>query len=121
MTNTVTRNLSTLGTIPQTIPSSWPYTIASTDVGSHIYHTDSTARTVIIPDNSVMPFPIGTAINFVNDYNAGTLTIQTNNDILVISGSGSQANTKNLSPTGYASAVKIANTRWILSGAGLAQ
>jgi len=120
MTGSVTRNLSILGNVPQTIASA-NYTLVATDAGGHIYHpsADTTARTWTIPDNSSVPFPIGTVVNFINDTSAGIITLQMATDTLVVAGLG-VATSKNLNANGFASIVKITQTRWLLSGAGLA-
>lgn len=64
------------------------YTTVLTDAGKHIYHpsADTTARTFTIDSNANVAYPIGTAITFVNDTSAGTLTIAITSDTLVLAG-----------------------------------
>ena len=66
------------------------YTLVLTDAGKHIYHpsADTTARIWTIPANSSVAFPIGTAITFINDTSAGTITISITTDTLVLAGAG---------------------------------
>jgi len=107
------------GGIPQNSQSAG-YTLVLADAGKHIYHpsADTTARTFTIPANSSVAYPIGTAITFVNDTGAGTVTISINTDTLVLAGPGTTGN-RTLAAGGVATAVKVTSTRWIISGTGL--
>lgn len=105
--------------IPQNSQSA-AYTLEASDAGKHIYHpsADTTARIWTIPANASVAFPIGTAITFVNDTSAGTITISITSDTLVLAGSGSTGS-RTLAANGVATAVKVTSTRWIISGTGL--
>ena len=94
------------------------YTAVATDANKQLYHptTDNNARTFTIPSNAAVPFAIGTQIQFVND--ANVLTIAINADTLVLSPAGTTAS-KTLAANGIATAVKVAATRWFISGFGL--
>lgn len=96
------------------------YTLVITDSGKHIYHpsADTSARTWTIPANASVAFPVGTAITFVNDTSAGTITIAITTDTLVLAGAGSTGS-RTLAAGGVATAVKVTSTRWIISGTGL--
>ncbi|MDQ8051068.1 DUF2793 domain-containing protein [Luteibacter sp.] len=96
------------------------YTLVATDAGKHILHpsADTTPRTFTIPANSSVAFPIGTAISFVNQNAAGTLTIGVTSDTMRLAGAGSTGN-RTLAANGVATALKIASTEWIISGNGL--
>jgi hypothetical protein len=61
---------------------------------------------------------LGTAITFVNQVSAGTLTIAITTDTMYLAGDGSTGS-RTLTPPGIATALKIATTQWIISGAGL--
>lgn len=87
-------NSRTLGTlapnagymnIPQN-SQSVAYTLVLSDSGKHIYHpsADTTARTWTIPANTVVAFPIGTSISFINDLSAGVQRIEGNVSPLMI-------------------------------------
>src|SRR5574337_915301 len=67
---------SSSGVIQQNSQSA-AYTLVAGDAGKHILHpsADTTARTFTIPANSSVAFAIGTAVTFVNQNSAGTLTI----------------------------------------------
>lgn len=92
------------------------YTLVLTDAGKHIYHpsADTTARIWTIPANSSVAFPIGTAITFINDSSAGTITISITTDTLVLAGTGATGS-RTLSANWIATATKITSTRWIIS------
>lgn len=105
--------------IPQNSQSA-AYTLVATDAEKHIYHpsADTTARTWTIPANSSVPFPIGTAITFINDTSGGTISIVITTDTLVLAGSGATGG-RTLTANGIATAVKVGTTRWIISGTNL--
>ena len=105
--------------IPQ-VSKSAAYTLVLSDAGKHIYHPsdDTTARTWTIPSNASVAYPIGTAITFVNDSSAGTITLAITSDTLVMSPSGSTGS-RTLAANGVATAIKVTSTRWVISGTGL--
>lgn len=105
--------------IPQNSQSA-NYTCVLTDAGDHILHpsADTTARTFTIPANSSVPYPIGTAITFVNQNGAGVLTIAITTDTMRLAGAGTTGS-RTLAANGVATALKIAATEWIISGGGL--
>lgn len=96
------------------------YTTILTDAGKHIYHpsADTTARIWTIDSNANVAYPIGTAITFVNDCSAGSLTISIVSDTLILGGAGTTGS-RTLAACGEATALKITATRWIISGPGL--
>ena len=96
------------------------YTLVLTDGGKHILHpsSDTTARTVTIPANASVAFPVGTAVTFVNQSGAGSLTIAITSDTKRLAGAGTTGS-RTLAANGVATALKIASTEWIISGAGL--
>ncbi|MFZ6767523.1 hypothetical protein ACO0LM_10590 [Undibacterium sp. Di26W] len=105
--------------IPQNSQSA-AYTLTAADANKHVLHpsADTTARTVTIPANSVVAFPIGTAITFVNQASAGVLTIAITSDVMRLAGTGTTGS-RTLAANGLATALKITSTEWIISGAGL--
>lgn len=105
--------------IPQ-VSQSANYTLALTDSGDHIFHpsADTTARTWTIPANSSVPFPIGTAVTFINQNGAGVITIAITSDTMRLAGAGTTGN-RTLAANGIATAIKITSTEWIISGTGL--
>lgn len=105
--------------IPQ-VSKSADYTLILSDAGKHIYHpsADTTARTWTIPSNASVAFPIGTTVTFINDTNAGLITLSITSDILTLAGSGATGS-RTLTAPANATALKVASTRWIISGLGI--
>jgi len=94
------------------------YTTTILDSGGHVFHpaSDNNPRTFTIADNVNLAYPLGTTIIFVNKIN--TVTIAIVSDILTMAGTGSTGN-RSLAANGIATAMKIADTEWIISGTGL--
>jgi hypothetical protein len=105
--------------IPQNSQSA-AYTLVAADAGKHILHpsADTTARTFTIPANGSVPFPIGTAITFINQNGAGVVTIAITTDTMRLSPAGTTGS-RTLAANGSATAIKITSTEWIISGSGL--
>ena len=105
--------------IPQNSKSA-AYTLVLGDSGKHILHptADTTARTFTIPANSSVAYPVGTAITFVNQHGAGTLTIAITTDTMYLSDAGTTGS-RTLAANGIATAIKVTSTEWLISGTGL--
>lgn len=105
--------------IPQNSQST-AYTLVLGDANKHILHpsADTTARTMTIPANSSVAFPIGTAVTFVNQNAAGVMTIAITTDTMRLAGAGTTGS-RTLAANGVATALKITSTEWIISGTGL--
>ncbi|MBF0462194.1 MAG: hypothetical protein HQL87_12440 [Magnetococcales bacterium] len=101
----------------QTIVSA-NYTLVLSDSGKQILHplADASNRTVTIPANASVPFPINTEIWFVNQVN--TLTIAIASDTLRLAGTTTNGN-RSLAANGVARAVKVSATVWYIMGWGL--
>ena len=97
------------------------YTTVLADANGAIYHppADTTARTFTIAANASVPYPIGTAITFDNDFGAGVLTIAIASDTLVLVGTTGSTGSRTLAAGGQASALKVSATRWRINGNGL--
>lgn len=96
------------------------YTTVLTDGGKHILHpaADTTARTFTIDSNANVAYPIGTAITFVNEHGAGVITIAITSDTMRLAGAGTTGS-RTLAQDGIATALKVAATKWNISGTGL--
>jgi hypothetical protein len=105
--------------LPQNSQSA-AYTLVAGDAGKHIYHpsADTTARIWTIPANASVAFPVGTAITLVNDLSAGVITIAITSDTLVFAPDGTTGS-RTLAAAGMATILKVAATRWMISGTGL--
>jgi hypothetical protein len=114
-TTTAARGAGYMGIPQSAAATTGAYTIVAADAGEHIYTTAT--RTVTIPANSSVAFPIGTAISFVAASGA-TVTIAITTDTLLLAGPGTTGS-RTLAPFGLATAIKITSTSWIISGNGL--
>jgi hypothetical protein len=94
------------------------YTLVLGDAGKHVYHpaADTNNRTFTIPANGSVAYPIGTAVTFVNEVNTVTIAITT--DTMTLQGAGSTGS-RTLAANGIATALKVASTKWVISGVGL--
>jgi hypothetical protein len=96
------------------------YTTVLTDGGKHLLHpaADTTARTFTIDSNANVAYPIGTALTFVNQHGGGIITIAITADTMRLAGAGTTGS-RTLAADGFATALKITSTEWIISGTGL--
>jgi len=113
----VARAYGSEGLIPQNSQST-AYTTTLADGGKHILHptADNNARTFTIDSNANVPYPIGTAITFVNQIN--TVTIAITSDTMTLMGAGSTGS-RTLAANGIATALKVSSTGWVISGTNL--
>ena len=103
--------------IPQN-PQSGNYTLVLGDRGKHIYLT-STAKTITIPADASVAFPVGTAVTFVN-LGGGNNTINASGAVTVYwAGVSGSTGSRTIGNNGFATALKVATDVWIISGAGL--
>ena len=91
------------------------YTTVIGDAGKHVYVTAT--ATITIDSNANVAYPIGTSIMFIANTGA-TATIAINSDTLTLVGTGTTGS-RTLAPFGMATAVKVTNTIWFISGNGL--
>jgi hypothetical protein len=103
--------------LPQNSQSA-AYTTVAADAGKSIVHpiSDNNARTFTIDSNANVPYPVGTAITFINMINTVTIAITT--DTMYLAGTGATGS-RTLAAYGMATAVKVTSTSWIISGNGL--
>lgn len=94
--------------------------LALTDIGGILIHpsADTTGRTVTIPANASVAFPVRTCITIVNQNAAGSLTIAITTDTMRLAGAGTTGS-RTLAANGVATAIKVTSTEWIISGTGL--
>lgn len=107
-----------LSSLVQQNSQSATYTTVASDSGKHILHpsTDNNPRTFTIAANASVAYSTGTVLTFVNEIN--TVTIAINTDTLTLAGTGSTGS-RTLAANGMATALKIASTKWMISGTGL--
>jgi hypothetical protein len=114
-TTTAARGAGYMGVPQSTAATTGAYTITAADAGEHIYSTAT--RTITIPANASVAFPVGTAISFIAATGT-TVTIAITTDTLLLGGAGTTGS-RTLAPFGMATAIKITSTSWIISGNGL--
>lgn len=102
-------------TVPQNHQTD-DYTLVIADSGKHIYQTGA-SKTVTIPSNVTVPFPIGTAITIIAT-DAGGCSIAITTDTMTLTNS-TTTGTRTLAQNGMATAIKVTATSWIISGTGL--
>ena len=114
----LTATLAGFRGIPQNSNSA-NYTLVAADAGKHILHPsgDANARTFTIPANASVAFPVGTTVTFVNQ-TSQVVSIAITTDTLTLANS-TTTGTRSLAQNGVATAIKVASTSWIISGAGL--
>jgi len=95
------------------------YTTVLADSGKVIFHpsTDANARTFTIDSNANVPYPLGTAITFIN-MTSQVVTIAITSDTMYLSSAGTTGS-RSLAQYGSATAIKITSTTWLISGSGL--
>ena len=99
--------------LPQNAQTS-AYTLALTDMGKHI---SITTGGVVVPANSSIAFPIGSAISVYND-SASNQTISITTDTMYLAGTATTGS-RTLAQRGIATILKVAATTWVISGGGL--
>lgn len=95
------------------------YTLVLADSGKAILHpsTDANARTFTIPANASVPYPLGTALTFIN-MTSQVVSIAITTDTMYLAGTGTTG-TRSLAQYGMATAIKLTSTTWIISGNGM--
>jgi hypothetical protein len=99
--------------VPQNSQTS-AYTLALSDMGKHI---SITTGGVVIPANSGVAFPIGSAITIFNN-SGSSQTISITTDTLRLAGTATTGS-RTLAQYGLATALKVTATVWVISGAGV--
>lgn len=96
------------------------YTLVLTDAGKLIEMVNvAGSRTLTIPANSSVAFPIGTVITVVSSASTG-LSIAITTDTLYLAGVGyATTGTRTLAYGGLATLVKHSAAAWLISGTGL--
>lgn len=90
------------------------YTLALTDAGKHI---SITTGGVVIPANSSVAFPTGTAVVIYNN-SSSPQNISITTDTLRQAGT-TNTGTRALGAYGVATVMKVASTTWVISGTGV--
>ena len=87
------------------------YQLVLTDRGKHI---SITTGGITVPANGTVAFGIGSAVTIVND-SGSTQTIAITTDTMTLAGTATTG-TRTIAANGIATLLKIAATRWLISG-----
>jgi hypothetical protein len=94
------------------------YTLVLSDAGKSIVGYGSTAsQTWTIPANGSVAYPLGTSITFCN-MRSVSCSIACTTDTMYLAGTGGTG-TRTLAAYGWATAVKVDTTNWMIGGIGL--
>ena len=96
--------------VPQNAQTS-AYQLVLTDRGKHI---SITTGGITVPANGTVAFGIGSAVTIVND-SGSTQTVAITTDTMTLAGTATTG-TRTLAINGIATLLKIAATRWLISG-----
>jgi hypothetical protein len=103
--------------LPQVIQAATATTTLD-DVGKHWFHT-GTSDVVYTIDNTV-EFPIGSVLTFINDSEAGIVTIALTGGTMIQAGVGVVATgSVALAASGIATTIKTDASKWLINGVGL--
>lgn len=94
--------------------------IVLADQGKTLLHSasDNNARAVTLPDNAVIAFPVGAAMEIVNLVNVVTLTVTT--DSIYLAGTGVMTDGVTIAANGWCKIKKITSVIWLVEGTGVA-
>lgn len=94
------------------------YQLVLSDANKHIFFSGAGAKTLTIPANASVAFPVGTAITIVSPNGGGTITINITTDNLQFYPSGATGS-RSLAASGICTILKISSTFWCITGSGL--
>lgn len=104
------------GNIPQ-VNMSADYTLQLSDMSKHIFHNEDNNRTLTVPPNSSVPFPIGATILVVN--NANTLTLKQGSGVYFVWVPSITGGDRTLAIGGVATLLHIGSNFWYVYGVGI--
>jgi hypothetical protein len=128
--STVSNSVGYLG-LPQHSYTNSTYNVHNYDQGKHIYLTYSPTATFNMTSNTDIPFPVGTTMMIITGGSTTASIKMTwanggdSDQIIqavtgtVVDGSNDSSGSFTLAPYGMATLVKIGDTVWMISGAGL--
>lgn len=107
-------------TVPQNAQST-DYTLKFTDVGKHIYYTQSSNTRLYIPWSSNVNFSNGTTIMIVSQTTANAnVTVYPNTGVTLYLAGNTISDTRNVTTYGMATLIQVAANTWFISGTGVA-
>jgi hypothetical protein len=127
--NTFTANYITFGdgtyqnTSAQLIPQnalSTNYTLKSTDVGKHLYYTQSSNTTLYIPTTSNVYFANGSTIMIVSQTtSSANVTVSPNTGVTMYLAGNTISASRNVTTYGMATLIQVAANTWFINGTGV--
>lgn len=100
------------------MPQSTNTSLVLTDRGKHIL-LSGTTNTVTIPANASVAFEVGSTIVLVNDGSGNTTLNITTDTLEWFQGGASSTGSRTIATKSIVTLVKVASTRWALTGAGV--
>jgi hypothetical protein len=100
------------------MPQSTNTSLVLTDRGKHIL-LSGTTNTVTIPANASVAFEVGSTIVLVNDGSGNTTLNITTDTLEWFQGGTSSTGSRTIATKSIVTLVKVASTRWALTGAGV--
>lgn len=105
---------------PERLSANYTFVQADANVGIIHAGSDATGRVFSIPDNSVVPFPIGTKLPVYQEQGAGVSTLaMAGTDTLELANTASTVGTRTLALGAICIAIKTAPTVWMAGGPGV--
>ena len=96
------------------------YILSSSDVGKHLYFTQSTSVNLYIPWSSNVSFSNGTTIMIVSRTTASAnVRVTPNTGVSLYLAGNTTSTTRNVSTYGVATLLQVAANTWMISGSGI--
>jgi len=95
------------------------YTFSMEDVSGFVYHTDAGANTYTIPDNTDLPFTIGTPITISLGGTSGNVTITPGGSVLLRQAGTTNTGARTLAANAMATLLKVDTDEWVINGVGV--
>ena len=96
------------------------YILSSSDVGKHLYFTQSTSVNLYIPWSSNASFSNGTTIMIVSrTTSSANVRVTPNTGVSLYLAGNTSSTTRNVSTYGVATLIQVAANTWMISGSGI--
>jgi len=117
--NLANTNSNNFGVLTQNAQNT-NYILSSSDVGKHLYFTQSTSVNLYIPWSSNASFSNGTTIMIVSRTTASAnVRVTPNTGVSLYLAGNTTSTTRNVSTYGVATLLQVAANTWMISGSGI--
>jgi len=117
--NLANTNSNNFGVLTQNAQNT-NYILSSSDVGKHLYFTQSTSVNLYIPWSSNASFSNGTTIMVVSRTTASAnVRVTPNTGVSLYLAGNTTSTTRNVSTYGVATLIQVAANTWMISGSGI--